>query len=129
MLFREFLVWLKDRGILAGVTEVDVWADDDDGCRALTEVQTNGIIGDPVICFLATDAQEQIQMLVVEAFDPRDTTENNIDFRVWVPITIAPQRNQSNVRMICHQPYWGESGTFAYWLRMYELDVEQLAII
>ena len=128
MKFRDFLVWMKERGLLADVTEIEVWADDDDGQRELSEEQTDGIIGDPIICFLAPDPQHHTQLLVVEAYDPSDITAG-IDYRVWVPITIIALAHRHAVRLICHQPYWGDSGNFAYWLATYDLHVENLAII
>lgn len=127
MQFREFLLWLKQRGLLPEITEIDVWANDDDGCRELTTEQTDGIIGEPVICFYAVDAEQRGQLLVVEAYDPNDVA-SGIDYRVWVPITIGVP-DHKHVRMVCHQPYCGDSGSLAYWMNQYDLQISQLTII
>ncbi len=127
MQFREFLLWLKQRGLLARVTEIDVWADDEDGYRELTVPQTDGIIRDPVICFYAMDADQNGQLLVVEAFDPEDCALG-MDYRTWVPITIDVT-NEHHVRMVCHQPAFGTSGSVADWLNRHELTIDQVAII
>jgi hypothetical protein len=130
MQWDDFIIWLRARGVMrmipglfANVDEIDVWADDDDGHRPLTDTQKDGSISNPLFCFAARDAAGRLQLLVVEALDPQDMPFNGIDYRTWEEVVmerLAPHR----MRITLGRAESGHAGELAAWLERKGLTLQ-----
>ncbi len=138
MQWNDFVSWLRERGVMhmipglfANVDEIDVWADDDDGHYPLTtESEKNNSVVNPLFCFAACDAEDRLQVLVVEAFDQEEfgLPPSGIDYRIWIEVVmecLAPHR----LRITFGPVSSGETGELATWMERKGLTLQQLAVL
>ncbi|NMP24596.1 hypothetical protein [Sulfobacillus harzensis] len=109
----------------------EVWADGEDGHRPLmTELEKDNSVGNPLFCFAALDADERLQLLLVDSLDVENVGYplDGIDYRIWTEVVLerlAPER----LRITFGRVSQGKSGELAEWLTRKGLTLEQLAIL
>ncbi len=128
MTLNTFIQWLKVRGLLAGVTDFDVGADDPDGMRELSANEWDNVFGHIVAALFGIDSEGRIHLLVVESNDPEDIPLTQFDYLTMSPILVEPV-TAKRVRMTFYTPCSGEPGGIERWITHSGLSLYNVAIV
>lgn len=128
MTLNTFIQWLKVRGLLAGVMDFDVWANDLDGIRELSANEWDNVFGHVIAALFGIDSEGRIHLLVVESNDPEDIPLTQFDYLTMSPILVEPIA-AARVRMTFYAPCSGEPGGIERWLKRSGLTLDNVAIV